>query len=164
MGASTAAFWGSPSCSLTSGRQMPKSPIIWSRLEDQGEARSRNVIIDRSMKGFLFMVFKIYRCVHISEATYRALGKNHGFYFEPGDTDRYLEKNGIVTFYIPLSQNRHHISVDSCITAEERISVQRKPTSSQPLLSNSLVWHLLSLNICSPSFSNPAGFFFSDMR
>ncbi|CAG0886552.1 unnamed protein product [Darwinula stevensoni] len=84
----------------------------------------------------MIAIIREVRCVHISEATHAALGKKHRFYFEPGRKDSYLEKKGIVTFFIPLSQNRHLISVDPCISTEEIISVQR-PTSSQPLLPNS---------------------------
>ncbi|CAG0886555.1 unnamed protein product [Darwinula stevensoni] len=60
-------------------------------------------------------------CVHISRATQRALGKNHGFYFETGRKDSYLKEKGVQTFFIPLSQNRF-------ITLEERFAIQKEST------------------------------------
>ncbi|CAG0899295.1 unnamed protein product [Darwinula stevensoni] len=56
-------------------------------------------------------------CVHISKATHKALGKDHGFYFETGRKDSYLEEKGVTTFFIPLSQNKF-------IPREERTSIQ----------------------------------------
>ncbi|CAG0891260.1 unnamed protein product [Darwinula stevensoni] len=75
-------------------------------------------------------------CVHISQATCTALGENHGFYFEPGRRDSFLEEKGVTTFFIPISRNRHFVSVETLISTEGLISVQNE-MSRQPLLPNS---------------------------